>query len=1572
MSKKLELAFGLRLEGGKIVADGFKNVEGSITDLGDAAEQTGGNVHDCMFKLRQGESFLRKFSRTISLAGAGLGLLGGAAAAIGSVTDEIKSMNARLLMASGSQQAFNQAQSQAKRIAEEARSDYQATVNLLSRITVAADQFNVSQSKVVATTEAVTYGLKLYGASAAEVSSVQTQLSQALASGTLAGDEFKSMAEASPRLMQALADGLGIARGELKQLAADGKLTTKTVVDALAEQSAVLKQEFEVMPVTIGEAMGQVKNVLVQGIGDFDAATGATEKIATAVQWFGQNLGVLTKGLVVAAAGMTAFYTVQKIGTITTAVTQIIALERALGATSTTSAIASVAMKRFSSGAAVATGGVRALGVALMANPIGLIATAVAGAITAFILFKDKIKPVSGSIASLGNYASVAFDYIGKGIKWLFSPIKLLTKAWDVVGSAIADLVEPAKSTWETIGGVLSQFLGFVKGVANKFIGLFVGSYKAIIAMWDNFPQALNAVIVSAVNWALDGINSFVRGTAGLLNKIPGVEIDVSTLGFTKLENKAKSSAQTVAAAFSTGFNADYIGAAAGAISEGFTAAVDDVKSKIHEIGEAWTDLAEAEAYQRLNDPLNDMNDSTAEIAKTLGQLPPKTDNVGESSGKAGNKIKGMGKAAKAAADELAKMKKAANDAAAGLFAQLFPGQQLLLDMQKDAATLADAISGKASDAMKQYGLSVTDVAKKQAELNTLIQQLKAGSISEAEAKKAFDAMKQGIAGVKEEAEETSSVLETQFKRAVESIDQSFADMWKSILSGGKVSFKSLGDSLKNIFAETLHGLTTQKLTGWVTGLFSDTATMDSVTGDVKKDQTALGIWDTLKGGFDKLDTTFAKGLNKLFDLDADQAKFFGKLLGGATLGAGVGGTVAGMMGSDTSVGSILGALGGAAGKWAGGAVSSMLGGTLGSIAGFALPVVGSILGSVLGGIFGKKRRPEAEAIMTADGRLLSNKATGIDGSVPLGMAEDWWVSAKDKASDFGVDLSAGLMARVAYMQAKEGLKVYYNLFADGDRGNVVYGEELLGDDAKDPAKIATLAAQMQLAALKTADWSEVSGVIGEGLKLALPENYSQENLTAIYQWMDDIVAAEKVYSGNMTQIAGVMSGFSGSFDDYMVSVSNLLSLSKNHGRDAVDAVDDYVASLKADVTQGEQLKGQQLADIESAYETALAAADKRIRSTSKGSFAHQRAVAARTQVQRRYEEQIQAIGEGFKALASVPIADVIANFAVLSDGLQLVGQKAGVSGVALVSASQQIVKSLGGQAKAQAIYTTIFNATASATRKAGLTYQAARQNIDALNTAMGLSGERAILTTDALRDYVAGLDPLATGYADAMTQAASLADGLVNLSAAAKYFNDAIAKIGATLDGTITTIREDLLDDQSLYDQRKAQAESLIRTISSMNAVGDINSTVEQINSLVNNMWRSLGEEARNADNGNWMIDFLEEAKTLAQGRIEEIQNQYGATNPAREGYDDLKANAESVTIDTAALAAAANQQAQAGDKQLQAGSAMDKAANTMGSAVERLTAAAGQIAGSAAVFAQGYAVDVTVHSTSEASEMT
>ena len=205
-------------------------------------------------------------------------LVAGAAKAYGGLADQSKQMEASLRLAYRTQEEFNRAMSDVRRIADENGASLESVTNLYTRLTPALKGAGRSQSEIGKVTEAVTKALRISGASAAESSAAITQFGQALGAGALRGDEFNSIAEQAPRLMQALADSLGVPVGKLREMAAAGQLTAEVVTDALIQQLPKLKVEFEQLGDTFGTAGERLSNAAVEMVGAFDKMTGASSK----------------------------------------------------------------------------------------------------------------------------------------------------------------------------------------------------------------------------------------------------------------------------------------------------------------------------------------------------------------------------------------------------------------------------------------------------------------------------------------------------------------------------------------------------------------------------------------------------------------------------------------------------------------------------------------------------------------------------------------------------------------------------------------------------------------------------------------------------------------------------------------------------------------------------------------------------------------------------------------------------------------------------------------------------------------------------------------------------------------------------------------------------------------------------------------------------------------------------------------------------------------------------------------------------------------------------------------------
>lgn len=208
--------------------------------------------------------------------------------------------------------------------ANAARMSIDAYANFMLRVGNATEGTIKSQDELLEVTDTVSKALVVGGATAEEQSSALLQFAQALGSGVLQGDEFKSMAEAAPQLLNAIGKALNIPRENLKQFAADGKLTTQQILKALKQIGPQFDAQFKRMPLTLSQATTIMGNRWDTFIHRMNRSSGAITWIATKFLWLADKiesgLNTITKALGGAENAVKLFAAVLGSGAILTAV----------------------------------------------------------------------------------------------------------------------------------------------------------------------------------------------------------------------------------------------------------------------------------------------------------------------------------------------------------------------------------------------------------------------------------------------------------------------------------------------------------------------------------------------------------------------------------------------------------------------------------------------------------------------------------------------------------------------------------------------------------------------------------------------------------------------------------------------------------------------------------------------------------------------------------------------------------------------------------------------------------------------------------------------------------------------------------------------------------------------------------------------------------------------------------------------------------------------------------------------------------------------------------------------------
>ncbi|WP_180053653.1 tape measure protein [Acinetobacter sp. YH12236] len=321
--KAAKEAFAALKEGSASVVGDTSSATKEVDQLGNQSQETAQQIKQLdkeleatSQELQQTEQASKGVSGELQGLKTGFNALTGALAALGIGTtameiaqtaDEYKNLSGRLSIAIGEHGNLQKAMNDVKNVAINTNSNLTATGDLYSRLTKIGQEMKWPQEQALALTETINKAIQVGGGSATSNEAAITQLNQALGSGVLRGDEFNSIMEQSPRLAQALADGLDVTTGKLREMAGEGKLTTDVVTNALLSQSEAISAEFAKFPTTIGASIENLKTAWTIYIGEADAATGASAKVAEAIKFVAENLDTIVSTLMLVGQAFVAY-----------------------------------------------------------------------------------------------------------------------------------------------------------------------------------------------------------------------------------------------------------------------------------------------------------------------------------------------------------------------------------------------------------------------------------------------------------------------------------------------------------------------------------------------------------------------------------------------------------------------------------------------------------------------------------------------------------------------------------------------------------------------------------------------------------------------------------------------------------------------------------------------------------------------------------------------------------------------------------------------------------------------------------------------------------------------------------------------------------------------------------------------------------------------------------------------------------------------------------------------------------------------------------------------------------------
>ena len=207
--------------------------------------------------------------------------------------DAYTGMQNRLKLVTESQEQLNLAMSDTFVIAQKSYQSWDSVIQVYQRFSDNAKTLNIDMAKTAELTETVSKAVAISGASTQAAEAALTQFGQALASGVLRGEELNSILEQTPALAKAIAQGMGITIGQLRTVAAEGKITSDVLVKALTKVADDVDSQFSRTDATIAQSFTQLSNATTQFVGEAGQASGAAQLLSGSISTLAQNLDLV-------------------------------------------------------------------------------------------------------------------------------------------------------------------------------------------------------------------------------------------------------------------------------------------------------------------------------------------------------------------------------------------------------------------------------------------------------------------------------------------------------------------------------------------------------------------------------------------------------------------------------------------------------------------------------------------------------------------------------------------------------------------------------------------------------------------------------------------------------------------------------------------------------------------------------------------------------------------------------------------------------------------------------------------------------------------------------------------------------------------------------------------------------------------------------------------------------------------------------------------------------------------------------------------------------------------------------
>ena len=451
--------------------------------------------------------------------------------------DAMQSLNSRIKLVTNSTEEYLAVRGRLRDMANNNNTEYDALVNVYSDSRRALVQLGKTQNETLLFTDNLTKAMFVGGGAASAQAGALRQLGQALASGVLRGDEFNSIAEQAPILLQLLSKELGVSQGALRAMSKEGLLTSKYIYDAVSKATDELTAMVAKMPTTMGQALEIVKNNYKYFIDDMlNDTTGLSGAIASGITFIGRNLESLIPILVAVVAAWGA-YALATSTAVTTSVAAAVTSMTSMGYAflSNTALMKAQILSYFELNAMIARYSTNMMIAKLtLANYRDIV-------ITTALSIQAKVKAMQSSIAAnIADAATILRNgeaTFRLGLVTIGATIAIVNKvnamrsgvtvgsAYTAVLTGVAGVAAVATTAVTTLAGAIARLGGIINAHPIMFLAVTLlsvvaatedaeGKTRGFTGAMESLSEAVKVVgtlFLDFVRFAIDGISSVGR-----------------------------------------------------------------------------------------------------------------------------------------------------------------------------------------------------------------------------------------------------------------------------------------------------------------------------------------------------------------------------------------------------------------------------------------------------------------------------------------------------------------------------------------------------------------------------------------------------------------------------------------------------------------------------------------------------------------------------------------------------------------------------------------------------------------------------------------------------------------------------------------------------------------------------------------------------------------------------------------------------------------------------------------------------------------------------------------------------